>query len=72
MTEDRRTRLSLDVTDEQMAALDRYIPWGMKKRVFSALIDLLIKAFERGGAGVLVSVLEKELDLPGLFVRKEG
>jgi hypothetical protein len=43
----------------------------MRKMVFSALIDLLIAAFERGGPEVLLSVMQKELDLPALFIKGE-
>ena len=68
---DLRPRLSVDLTVEQAEALRRWIPWGMRKMVFAALVDLLIAAFERGGPEVLISVIHRELDLPGLFVRKE-
>ena len=69
---DWRPRLSIDLNPTQVAALQKYIPWGLKTKVFSALVDLLIAAFERGGAQVLVSVIEKELDLPSLFIKKEN
>jgi hypothetical protein len=66
-----KPRLSVDITQEQADALTKYIPWGMRKMVFVALIDLLIAALERGGPAVLMSVMEKELDLPALFIKKE-
>lgn len=69
---DWRPRLSVDITPEQARALDRWIPHGFRGRIFGVLIDMLIVAFERGGAGVLLSVLERELDLPGVLVRKKG
>lgn len=68
---DCRPRLSIDITQEQAAALSKYIPWGLRKMVFTALIDLLIAAFERGGPAVLLSVMEKELDLPALFIKEK-
>jgi hypothetical protein len=66
---DWRPRLSIDITAEQSEALGKYIPWGLRKMVFSALIDLLISAFEKGGPEVLLSVMQKELDLPALFIK---
>jgi hypothetical protein len=68
---ERRPRLSVDISLEQAQSLDRYIPWGLRRRVFLALIDLLIAAFERGGAEVLLSIIQKELDLPGLFLKEK-
>ena len=70
--QDWRPRLSIDISPEQAASLSKYIPWGFRKMVFTALIDLLIKAFEKGGPEVLLSVMQKELDLPALFTKKEA
>jgi hypothetical protein len=69
---DSRPRLSIDLTEEQAQALRLYIPWGLRKMVFHALIDLLIAAFEKGGPEVLLSVMQKELDLPALFVKAKN
>lgn len=69
--QDWRPRLSIDITQEQVEALRKYIPWGMRKMVFCALIDMLIAAFERGGSAVLLSVMQKELDLPALFIKEK-
>jgi hypothetical protein len=69
--QDWRPRLSIDITPEQAAALSKYIPWGFRKMLFNALIDLLIAAFERGGAEVLMSVIQRELDLPALFIKQK-
>lgn len=69
--QDWRPRLSIDITQEQADALSACIPPRMRRMVFSALIDLLIEAFKRGGPGVLVSIMQKELDLPALFIPKE-
>ncbi len=66
----QRPRLSVDISLEQAESLRQYIPWGLRKLVFITLIDLLIAAFERGGPDVLMSVLQKELDLPGLLVKR--
>lgn len=67
---DWRPRLSVDLTIEQAAALQRLLPHGFRKRVYSALTDMLIKAMEKEGLAVLNSVLAYELDLPALLAKR--
>jgi len=36
-------RLSVEITQEQFDALIKYIPWGIKKKLFSVIVDDLIE-----------------------------
>lgn len=70
-TSEWKPRLSVDLTPEQHDALQRLIPWGLRKKVFHVLVDMLIKAMEQDGLKVLNTVLARELDLPGLMAKRE-
>lgn len=41
-------RLSVELDEEQYKKLTKYIPWGMQKLLFSAIVDDLINIFEQG------------------------
>jgi len=53
-----RPRLSVEITQEQSDKLYRYLEWGERRRVFSIMIDDLIKAFETFGAGKVIGALK--------------
>jgi len=42
----RPPRLSQDLTEKQNLKLQRLVPWGMRRRVFSRIIDQLIEMLE--------------------------
>jgi hypothetical protein len=56
-----RPRLSIDLTEEQHNALNKYIPWGLKSALFHALIDGLIDAIRQHGLGVLTLIMERKI-----------
>ena len=39
-------RLSIEIEDHQKEKLDEYIPWGVRRRIFSVIIDDLITILE--------------------------
>jgi len=43
MSEKYIPRLSVEITQEQFDALIKYIPWGIKKKLFSVIVDDLIE-----------------------------
>lgn len=51
MTEPYKPRIGLEVTPEQFRKLQQYIPWGIRRTLFSAIIDDLIDAIEKTGQG---------------------
>ena len=48
MAGDYRPRLSIDLTDEQYRKLSNYIPWGLQRPLFSAIVDDLISMMDNG------------------------
>ena len=55
----RDPRLSIDLSREQFDKLNRLIPWGLKKKIFSGLTDNLIIFLEKNGSSGLAALLEK-------------
>ena len=59
-----RPRLSIELTQTQADALYKYLDWGEKRRLFSLIIDDLIKAFETFGADKVIGAMKaRELKL---------
>ena len=56
-----RPRLSVEITEEQYLALQKYLDFGMQKRVFSIIVDDVIRMFEKYGRHFLAAVILKEL-----------
>ncbi|MDD3022001.1 MAG: hypothetical protein PHX61_13625 [Alphaproteobacteria bacterium] len=52
-----RPRLQVDVSEEQMNALNRYLDRGARKMVFNILIDDLLELIEKHGAGPVIGLL---------------
>lgn len=56
-------KLSIDITDKQFARLQRLFSHGMRKAVFSILIDDLCDLIEQNGELVLGALLTKSISL---------
>ena len=56
-------RIIVDVTPEQKKALDKYLPWGTGRRVFSAMIDSFIKACETDQSIALGAFLNGDVEI---------
>lgn len=52
-----RPRLSVDVSEEQMNALNRYLDRGARKMVFNIIIDDLLELIGKHGAGPVIGLL---------------
>ena len=50
-------RLSIDLTPEQVAGLNKYLPHGTKKIIFHLIIDSLLSLCEKHGAGIVIGAL---------------
>ena len=60
---DYRPRLSIELTDEQQVKLLRLIPWGVKNKLFSIIVDDVIRLMEEHGTKFLAAVLNKDIEL---------
>ena len=56
-----RPRLSVEITEEQQLALQKYLDFGMQKRLFSVIIDDVIEMLEKHGRLFLAAVMLKEV-----------
>lgn len=75
MNEDYRPKLSILLTEEQRAKLNKLLPWGTGTLLFSAIIDELIIVLEEYGPAVIGLIVGKRvlmLDLMKLNEQKRG
>ena len=64
MPEDKyRPRLSIEITSAQQKELQRLIPWGLRRQLFSVLIDDIIRAAKKHGQVFIGAILQKGIDL---------
>ena len=72
---DYRPRLSVEITEEQQLALQKYLDFGMQKRLFSIIIDDVIRMLDEHGRLFLAAVVLKEVsykDYSSLRISKGG
>jgi len=60
---DWKPRLNIEITEVQLEKLQRYLPWGIRGKVFQVIIDDLLLMIEKGGGMVIGAILEKKLKL---------
>lgn len=58
-----RPRLSIELTEEQQVKLLKLIPWGVKNKLFSIIVDDVIRIMEKHGQRFLAEVLTKSIEL---------
>ena len=58
-----RPRLSIEITGEQHKELQRLIPWGLQRQVFSPIVDDVIRLVKKHGQVFIAAVLEKDIKL---------
>ena len=56
-----RPRLSVEITEEQQLALQKYLDFGMQKRLFSVIIDDVIGMLDKHGRLFLAAVMLKKV-----------
>lgn len=65
-------RLSVELDEEQYKKLTKYIPWGMQKLLFSAIVDDLIKLFEQGDAELTIAAIIAGIIKPRDLIKTLG
>ena len=58
-----KPRLSIEISEEQSAALSRLIPWGLKGTLFQVIIDDIIELIEKEGEIVIAAIIKKKLHI---------
>ena len=56
-----RPRLSVEITEEQQLALQKHLDFGMQKRLFTIIVDDVIKMLELHGRHFLAAVVLRQL-----------
>ncbi len=54
-------RLNVELTEEQDRQLRELIPWGMKKYLFSAIVDEVIEMLKKHGEIAIPMIVSKKL-----------
>lgn len=71
MSDEYRPRLSIEITPEQNQKLSKMIPWGIKNKLFSIIIDDLLELMEVHGEKIIMAVVSKQFKVKdyakGLF-----
>lgn len=60
---DWRPRLSVDITEAQQLRLQRLLPWGIKNKIFSLLIDEVCNIAEEHGPMAIGLFATKGIEL---------
>jgi len=61
-----RPRLSIEITEEQRLKLNKLIPWGVGRELFSAIIEDLIEVLEEHGEIIIAAMLSRKLKVQNL------
>ena len=62
-TDEWRPKITFDCTEEQFNKLQQLIPWVMKGKLFSIIIESLIEIIEIGGGMALGAILDKRISI---------
>jgi len=54
-----RPRLSTEITEHQDRELRRLIPWGIKRELFSIIVDDVIRLAKKHGQVFIAAILQK-------------
>ena len=58
-----RPRLTVEITEEQARKLRDYVPWGIRKALFQALLDDILANIEQHGEVFLSAILARVIKL---------
>ena len=67
-----RARLSIDVNEKQEQFLREFIPWGVKNKVFSVIIDDLMKAVQKHGSNVIGALVSRHITTMNFVKELDG
>lgn len=69
--EDYIPRLTVNLTPDEKKRLDKCVPWGYTRRLFSVLIDSVCTAVEKQGPIVLAAIVSKRIDVLDILGAEE-
>lgn len=56
-------RISITVTDEKLSQFNSFAIWGLKNRLFNAIIDDLIRVFQtEKGAEIIARIINRQIN----------
>ncbi len=58
-----RPRLSIEITEEQYNKMNKVIPWGVRSRLFSVIIDDLVDVIEMYGEMAIAAIITRETNI---------
>lgn len=58
-----RPRLSIEITEEQYSKMNKVIPWGVRSRLFSVIIDDLVHIIEIHGEMAIAAIISREANV---------
>ena len=64
-------RLSIDLTEEERLRLNRCIPWGLQRKIFSVMIDSLCSSIEKHGEFALAAIMTRKMSVLDIIPPKE-
>ena len=71
MPEKLRHRVTnIEITEEQYFTLNKYLPHGMKCRIFKFIVEDLIEELEKDAPAFLAGIYTRELKLKGFFKKE--
>lgn len=56
-------RLTIELTEEQYNELLKLVPWGIKRKLFSVIIDDIIRLLKEHGQKFLAAILTRSIKL---------
>lgn len=71
-SDDYRPRLSIVLTEEQRKKLNKLLPWGTGRVLFSAIVDEIISLLECHGMAAVGLIISKKASLLELMMMKEA
>lgn len=64
-------RIAFEITEEQKQNLDRLLPWGLLRGLFSVIVDDVIELLDEHGTIVIAAIINKQLSIKDLKSIKE-
>jgi len=63
MTTDYRPRLSIEISDQQARELRDLIPWGLRKQLFTVIVEDVIRLTRKYGHTFIAAVIAGKIQL---------
>ena len=56
-------RVSIDIEPDQYKVLVDTVPWGLRKHLLRAVVDVVVKAIQKDGQIIIGAILDKHFSL---------